>query len=118
MFPIAGKIDIYLCTRPVDMRKAYDGLSAEVVNYMGQEPTSGNLFVFVNRPRNRMKILYWESHGFWLLCKRLEAGRFQMPVFELEETSVDITYEQLMMIVEGIDLRSIRHRKRFSFKKA
>ncbi|MHC4537170.1 MAG: IS66 family insertion sequence element accessory protein TnpB, partial [Planctomycetota bacterium] len=81
MFPVAGRISIYLCTRPTDMRKAYDGLSSEVVQYMGHEPTSGNFFVFINKQRNRMKILYWERHGFWLFCKRLEAGRFQMPVF-------------------------------------
>jgi len=99
------------------MRKAWDGLSAEVVEYMGHEPTSGDFFVFVNKPRNRMKILYWERHGFWLFCKRLEAGRFQMPVFKNTAVAADITYEQLIMILEGIDLRSIRRRKRFQLKK-
>jgi transposase len=61
------------------MRKAYDGLCGEVVSFMKQEPTSGHLFVFVNKRRDRMKILVWDRHGFWLLCKRLEAGRFQLP---------------------------------------
>ena len=67
------------------MRKAYDGLCGEVVSFMKQEPTSGHLFVFVNKRRDRMKILVWDRHGFWLLCKRLEAGRFQLPAFHEEK---------------------------------
>ena len=78
MFGLTGGVSIWLCSRPTDMRKAYNGLSGEVREFMGHEPLSGSLFVFVNKRRDRMKILVWEHHGFWLLCKRLEAGRFQL----------------------------------------
>jgi len=100
--------------QPTDMRKAYDGLSGMVRQFMGHDPLSGSLFVFVNKRRDRMKILVWDRHGFWLLCKRLEAGRFQLPSVDTQAPSRLVTYEQLMLIVEGIDLRSIRQRKRFS----
>jgi transposase len=97
------------------MRKAYDGLSGEVREYLKQDPLSGSMFVFMNRARNRMKILVWERHGFWLLCKRLEAGRFQAVTPQNStDTSAVLTYEQLLLIIEGIDLHSVRHRKRFA----
>lgn len=115
MFGLIGGVSIFLCIRPTDMRKAYDGLAGEVREYVGKNPLSGSLFVFMNRRRDRMKILVWERHGYWLLCKRLESGRFQLPAF-CDETarSLVLSCEQLMLIVEGIDLTSIRHRKRFS----
>jgi transposase len=97
------------------MRKAYNGLSGEVREYLKQDPLSGSMFVFMNRARNRMKILVWERHGFWLLCKRLEAGRFQAVTPQNSaDASAVLTYEQLMLIIEGIDLQSVRHRKRFA----
>ena len=98
------------------MRKAYDGLSGEVRQFMGQNPLCGSLFVFVNRRRDRMKILVWDRHGFWLLCKRLEAGRFQLPASEC--SSLQLSHEELMLIIEGIDLRSVRRRKRYSLRAA
>jgi transposase len=97
------------------MRKAYNGLSGDVRDYLKQDPLSGSMFVFMNRTRNRMKILVWERHGFWLLCKRLEAGRFQRVTPQnSSDASTVLTYEQLLLIIEGIDLRSVRHRKRFA----
>jgi transposase len=106
---------MYLCMRPTDMRKAYDGLAGEVREYLGEDPLSGALFVFMNRRRDRMKILVWDRHGYWLLCKRLEAGRFQLPEVRGQAIrSVTLSQEQLLLIVEGIDLGSIRRRKRFS----
>lgn len=109
---------LYLCTRPTDMRKAYDGLAGEVRGFMGHDPLSGSLFVFVNRRRDRMKILVWDRHGFWLLCKRLEAGRFQLPDLRAASGSLVLSYEQLLLMIEGIDLRSVRRRRRFSLAAA
>jgi len=116
MFALTGGVSIWLCVRATDMRKAYDGLAGEERQFMGQDPLSGNLYVFVNRRRDRMKILVWDRHGFWLLCKRLEAGRFQMP--QEAEGVRQLSSEQLLLIIEGIDLRSVRHRKRFSLPAA
>jgi transposase len=119
MFGLTGGVSIWLCLRPTDMRKAYDGLSGAVREFLGCDPLSGNLFVFVNRRRDRMKILVWDRHGFWLLCKRLEAGRFELPAGgHDEQPSLALSYEQLMLIIEGIDLRSVRRRKRFSLRAA
>jgi len=96
------------------MRKAYDGLCGEVVSFMKQEPTSGHLFVFVNKRRDRMKILVWDRHGFWLLCKRLEAGRFQLPTLhDPAQRSAVLSPEQMLMVLEGIDLNSVRLRRRY-----
>jgi transposase len=115
MIPVtAVGMSIYLCARPPDMRKAYDGLSGEVVSFMGQTPTSGHLFVFVNKRRDRMKILVWDRHGFWLLCKRLEAGRFQLPAYtDPSQHAVVLSTEQMLFILEGIDLNSVRLRRRY-----
>jgi transposase len=105
---------IYLCTRATDMRKAYDGLSGEVVSFMGQSPTSGHLFIFVNKRRDRMKILVWDRHGFWLLCKRLESGRFQLPsLADPSQRAAVLSPEQMLLILEGIDLNSVRMRHRY-----
>jgi transposase len=115
MIPITTvATSIYYCTRPTDMRKAYDGLCGEVTSFMGQDPQSGHLFVFVNKRRDRMKILVWDRHGFWLLCKRLEAGRFQFPAIDdPAQPAAALSYEQMLMVLEGIDLDSVRLRKRF-----
>jgi len=115
MISLHGGISIFFCTRPTDMRKAYDGLCGEVRSYMEQDPQSGSMFVFVNKERNRMKILVWDRHGFWLFCRRLEAGRFQQ--FPATGTSCSLGYEQMVMLLEGIDLNKVYRRKRYFDKK-
>lgn len=105
---------IFLCTSPTDMRKNFDGLVGLVTTHMGKDPLHDGAFVFVNRPRDKMKILLWDRHGFWLLYKRLESGRFQVPPQEgATPEALSMTYEQLVMIIEGIDLTSVRRRKRY-----
>jgi transposase len=115
MLPIHSSAVIMLSLRLTDMRKNFDGLCAEVQHYLCRNPLSGELFVFVNKRCDRMKILVWDRHGFWLLYKRLETGRFQMPPREAIENpgSLSLSYEQLLMIIEGIDLTSVKRRKRF-----
>ena len=84
---------------------------------LGKDPIRDGVFVFVNRRRDKMKILLWDRHGFWLLYTRLEAGRFQMPPHDAAVTAPEalrLTYEQLVMIIEGIDLESARRRKRYA----
>jgi len=111
-FPLASRI--YLYSLPTDMRKSFDGLVGLVQNELRLDPLHDGAFVFVNRRRDRMKILVWERHGFWLLYKRLEAGRFQTPPVESNTAEgLSLRHEQLMMIIEGIDLRSVRRKKRY-----
>ena len=113
MIPVGPRSSIFLFTAPVDMRKAFDGLCGEIRRLEVSDPMSGHLFVFTNRARNRLKILYWDRHGFWLFYKRLEEGRFQLPDMKEPHAAWQLAYDQLVMILEGIDLSAGR-RKRYS----
>lgn len=117
MLSLNATMPIHLCCTPVDMRKNFDGLSGIVTGSFRKDPLRDGLFVFVNKKRDRMKLLLWDRHGYWLLYKRLEAGRFQVPPTDAEAVSPEvlrITYEQLLLIIEGIDLESVRRRKRYA----
>jgi len=81
MIGLPSHIPIYLHTSPTDMRKSFNGLCGIVTNILGKRPDSQEAFVFVNKTSNRMKILLWDTGGFWLFYKRLEQGQFQLPVF-------------------------------------
>jgi transposase len=115
MFGVSFPQQILLYNQPTDMRKSFDGLISLVTNHISQDPLHGGTYVFVNKRRDKMKILLWDRHGFWLLYKRLEEGCFQVPHDECstETTALQLGYEQLVMIIEGIDLLSVKRRKRF-----
>lgn len=116
IFGLGTGASIYLCTRAVDMRKSFDGLSGEVSQHMGRDPSGGDYFVFTNRQRDRLKILVFDRHGFWVLAKRLERGRFNLTLSDdaVRSGQVALPWEELMCIIEGIDLRSIRRFRRYS----
>jgi transposase len=104
---------IYLCTSPTDMRKGFDTLAALVKEFLGQDPLSGHLFLFVGRGKDRLKILYWDADGFALWYKRLEAGTFRLPRVRGQDASVELKASELAMMLEGIDLKSIKRTQRF-----
>ena len=114
MFFPETQLNIWLYTGVADMRKSYDGLAALVKNQMQDNPLIGDLFVFTNRRRNAMKILYFDRTGYCIWMKRLEAGVFQLPEHQSIKTALD--YSQLTMILEGIDLYSVKRRKRYTHK--
>lgn len=95
---------IYLAIEPVDMRKHFDGLWALASEKLQEDPFSGSLFVFTNKTHDRLKILFWDGSGVWVLAKRLEKGRFSWPLpngssrLHLEPTA-------LTMLLSGIDLK-------------
>jgi len=105
---------IYLSTRITDMRKSIDGLCGEVQDHLGTTPVNGSMFVFFNRRRDKVKMLWWERDGYWVFYKRLESGTFQMPE-PLADNSASwlLSAEQLQLILAGVDLRSVRMRKRY-----
>jgi transposase len=105
---------IYLCTSPTDMRKGFDTLAALVKEFLGKDPLSGHLFLFVGRAKDRLKILYWDADGFALWYKRLEEGTFRMPRAGSDDASVELKASELAMMLEGIDLRSIKRTKRMT----
>jgi hypothetical protein len=95
------------------MRKSFDSLCLLVETGMQRNPLSGEVFLFINRPRNRMKLLRWEYGGFILYYKRLESGTFELPVNLLNSSCIVINWPQLVMMVEGISLQHIQTRKRY-----
>ena len=107
------RVRVYLCTSPADMRKGFDTLAAMVRNYLGYDPLSGHLFLFVGRSRDRIKIFYWDRDGYALWYKRLEQGTFRLPKSKSDVSSVELKASELAMLLEGIDLRSIKRRARF-----
>ena len=116
MLTISGSLRILVATDPVDFRKSHDGLAALVRQVLGEDPLSGSLFVFANKRADRIKLLYWDGDGLALWHKRLEAGTFRMPRpagGDAEASRPEISAVDLAMILSGIDLASVRRRKRY-----
>lgn len=117
MIGLAHGVKVYLCTTPADMRRGFDGLSGMAQSQMEQDPLSGHLFVFRNRNRDKLKILYWDQDGLAIWYKRLEQGTFQFPTDlkpkDETQVGVEISINDLSLLLGGIDLRSARRRKRF-----
>jgi transposase len=109
---LPSALRIFLATEPADMRKGFDGLSQLVRDRIAQDPLSGHLFVFRNKRRDRIKILYWDKDGFALWYKRLEKGTFRFP--EAKDGRVEVTPAEMAAVLEGIDLSRARRLPRFS----
>ena len=115
MIALPPQIRLFLYRLPTDMRKSFDRLVALTESAMKQEPLSGNLFVFFNRRRDRIKILYWGQTGFCIWYQQLQQATYQLPTEHALKTddTVEVTRSQLSLILDGIDLASIRQRRRF-----
>jgi transposase len=111
MLSIPSTVTIYLHTQPTDMRKGFDGLSGIVRGQLDGDPLDGSLYLFVNRRRDRLKILHWDGSGFWLYYRLLEAGTFE--VLASDETCVKIDTTQLAMLLSGVSLATVKRRKRY-----
>jgi transposase len=107
------RVGVYLCTTPTDMRKGFDSLAALVKDHLGRDPLSGDLFLFLSRGRDRLKALAWESDGFSLWYKRLEEGTYRLPPHEPGTKGVTLKASELAMLLDGIDLRSVRRGPRY-----
>jgi transposase len=113
MINLPHPVRVFLHAPATDLRKGFDALSGLVTAAFGQELTSGHLFLFVNRRRDRLKILYWDRDGLAIWYKRLEIGSFQIPAAPRDAVSIEVSSTQLSLILSGIDLRSARQRKRY-----
>jgi len=111
---IGPHVRIYVCPDPVDMRKSHDGLAAIMQERLAIDPLSGHLVLFVNRRRDLLKLQWFDRSGHVILFKRLESGTFQLPVVPAGARRAEIDPAELTMILEGIDLRSVVRRKRYS----
>lgn len=110
MLALSPATRIFLAAGPTDMRKSFNGLSALARHRLECDPASGHLFVFCNRLRTRLKILYWDGSGLWVCAKRLEKGRFGWPRPEGGQAKVSLSSHELMLLLGGIDLGQTRLR--------
>ena len=114
MISLQADTRIFIALGATDMRKGFDGLCGVITAVLQEDPLTGHLFLFVNRRRDKLKILYWDGDGLAIWYRRLEQGTFQMPTQREGCTSVEIRSDQLMMLLRGIDYQSVKRRKRFS----
>lgn len=112
MLSFSTKQRYFLYRGITDMRKGFNGLSGLVRDHIDHDLMSGDVFIFFNRRRDRVKLLMWDATGFAVWYKALEAGTFELPDSE-QEDSVELEWSQLVMLLEGVELKSIKKRKRF-----
>lgn len=106
-------VRVFLCMIPTKMTYSFDSLMGMAQQIFDQDPLTGHLFLFVNRRRDRLKILFWDHDGLAILYKRLEAGTFQLPSTVAGEHGVELDERQLNRLLTGLDLRTGRRRKRY-----
>jgi transposase len=111
MLSFTGGIRVFVALEACDLRKSFNGLEGLVRERLGEDPRTGALFVFTNRRHTRLKILYWDGSGLWVLVKRLEKGTFSWPrAGQLEGVKMRLAPEALALLTDGIDLRGARLR--------
>jgi transposase len=114
---VAPAVRVLLCVAPTDMRRGFDTLAGMVRQHLGGDPLSGHLFVFRSRSASRVKVLYWDRDGFALWYKRLERGTFRFPDpadGPAAAAAVEVSAADLLMLLEGVDLKSVRRGPRFA----
>jgi len=119
MIALPPQIRVFLYRRPTDMRKSFAGLVALTESALKKDPLSGSFFVFVNRRRDRIKILYWGQTGFCIWYQQLQQGTYQLPSQDSldAQDTLEVTRSQLSLILDGIDLSSVRQRRRFQLQR-
>lgn len=113
MLAVASTARVYLYMQAVDMRRSYNGLHAIVESEFKRDIRLGDYFMFINRRRDRIKIIWWDRDGLAIFMKRLESGTIQKPSIEGNSKSIAIDQAQLSMLLSGIDVSNIKRRKRF-----
>lgn len=117
MFTLSSDLRFHLYNQPTDMRKSFNGLSGIVSNELGDNPCSGDVFIFINRTRNKIKLLHWQGIGFTLYYKRLEEGTFEPLQYDKQAGSITLSYTQIVMLVDGLSIKNITKRKLYSLPK-
>jgi len=112
---LPAQVRVFLACQPTDMRKAFNGLCAIVQHQFERDPFTGDVFAFVNRRADRVKLLLWDGNGFWLLAKRLERGTFhRWSPDDGGAQHVEIDRAKLTMLLDGIDVKSAKYRRQFA----
>lgn len=110
MLTLGSSVRVFLALGATDLRRSFDGLSGRVREVLRQEPLSGDWFVFCNRSRNRIRILYFDGSGLWVFAKRLEQGTFAWPSDSSDRQTMELTAQELSLLLAGIDLKSTKKR--------
>jgi transposase len=113
MFALSSENRFHLYGQSTDMRKSFNGLSGLVQNKLGRNPCSGDVFIFINKRRDKIKLLHWQGISFILYYKRLEKGTFELPHYDSSVGSISLDYPQLVMIIDGLSIKNIQKRKRY-----
>jgi transposase len=113
MLHLSAACRYYFYNGSADMRKGFDSLSGIVSSFIKENPLSGAMFIFLNKKHNQVKLLLWEGDGFGLYHKRLEKGTYELPGCSSDNASIELTSQQLQLILQGISLSSVRQRKRY-----
>lgn len=113
MFALTTSHKFLLYRKVTDFRKGFDGLCGLVQNELNREPTCGEVFIFINRPRDRMKLLHWQQGGFVLYYKRLEKGTIGLPSLKTDNISCQISYADLVLMIEGISVEKLVRKARY-----
>jgi transposase len=118
MLTLTDQRSYHLYRKETDMRKGFNLLCGIVVNELGRQVMAGDAFIFINKPRTHLKLLVYEQGGFTIFYRRLEKGAFEVPAFDLDAKSMQITCDQLHFILKGISLKEIKYRKRYQHHQA
>ena len=114
MLTLPSNMQFLLADRPADFRKSFDGLAAIVENELGLAPSTGSVFVFLNKRANQVRLLFWDRDGFCLISKRLEAGTFRrIRCSDDDAKHIEINTAELVLLLEGIDAPVLKQRKRY-----
>lgn len=113
MFALSSSQNFYYYIGVTDMRKSFNGLSGIVQTHMEQSEFEEMVYVFVNRRRDKVKILQWKTNGFLLYYKRLEEGTFKFPQYDITSGLVKLSYTEMVMLVDGISILNLKKNKRY-----
>jgi transposase len=115
MFQFTSAVKIFLCAYPINMHFSFEGLSGLVESLFNQDPTCGHIFVFYNKRKDKIKLLYFDNDGLAIWYKRLERGTFKFPV-PTNESSLKMDIATLTLILSGFEPTSVRRLHRFKIK--
>ena len=114
MFNFSSQQRYFLYRGIADMRKSFNGLSGLVNNEFAHPLQSKDIFIFINKRRNHIKLLRWDGSGFAIYHKRLEKGTFEFPEIKENNNTMELTWRELVFLLEGVQLKSVKFRKRYS----
>jgi len=118
MFALTSENTFHLYSHSTDMRKSFDALSGLVRNNLGYNPINGEVFIFINKSRDKIKLLHWQGSGYILYYKRLEKGTFELPRYDASVGSITLSYAQMVMIMDGLSIRNLQKRMRYTVLEA